>query len=115
MKVMGFYKETEGPEELTLEIIRGAGGELYVEIPTGLRNRMEIVVGNLIKCIVAGIVDEKGHYTRTIMGDVVWEIVGYWNELHLAEADIQQYGLKQGDRIKLVLKSAVQHGQEFPI
>lgn len=115
MKVMGFYKETEGPEELTLDIVKGAGGELYVEIPTGMRNRLEVVVGNLFKCIIAGIVDAKGHYTKTIMAETVWEIVGYWNELHLAEADIRQYGLKEGDRIKLVLKSIVQHGQEFSV
>ena len=113
MSVLGFYKESEGPEELIAEIKEGENGELYIELPSGIRNRMEIVVGNKIKCVIDGVVDKNGSAMKNINEETVWEVVGYWNELHLAEEQIKKHSFKQGDRIKLKLKSVIQWGEEF--
>jgi len=115
MSILGFYKKGEGPEELVAEIKEGEGGELYVELPSGIRNRMEIVVGNKIKCIIAGLVDKYDNFLSKVNEEKTWEVVGYWNELHISQEEITRYRFKNGDRVKLLLKSVIQWGEEFII
>jgi len=122
MSILGFYKEGRGPEELVGTLKEGEGGGLYIELPSSIRNRMEIVVGNKVKC---ALIDKNGHKYSNARGtcasgassveDAVWEVAGYWNELHIPPDEVARYGLRKGDQLRLLLKSVIQWGEEFPI
>ncbi|MCX7858020.1 MAG: hypothetical protein N2513_08620 [Deltaproteobacteria bacterium] len=109
-KVLGFYRE-DGDEMMQGEL-KGDGEGLYVELPSGFRNRMEIVVGNKIKFSLEAIVDKKGNVLREIKREMVGEVIGYWNELHIPHQEIVECGLKKGDIVRIYLKSVVQFGEE---
>lgn len=109
-KVMGFYKE-EGDDILIGEL-KGDPDGLYVEIPSGFRNRMEMVVGNKMRVLLDSVIDQDGQVFKDIKKEVIGEIIGYWNELHIPRQEIFQYGLKKGDGLKLIVKSVIQHGVE---
>ncbi|MCS7281084.1 MAG: hypothetical protein NZ583_05585 [Desulfobacterota bacterium] len=110
-RVLGFFKESEGPEIIVAEL-KGEPGDLYVEIPSGFRNRMEIVVGNKIRCFLEATLDRNGNKLKEINREMIGEIVGYWNELHLPEEEIFENGLKKGDLLRLHLLSVFQFGEE---
>ncbi len=109
-KVLGFYKE-EGDEVLIGEL-KGDQEGFYVELPSGFRNRMEIVVGNKIKFFLDSILDRDGHLLSEIGKEVMGEVIGYWNELHLPQEDISRYNIQKGDKLRLMVKSVIQHGVE---
>lgn len=110
-KVLGFYKETDGDEVMIGEL-KGAQNEFYVELPSGFRNRMEIVVGNRIRIILDSILDRDNHVIREIKKEVIGEVMGYWNELHIPLKEISECDLKKGDFVRIVLKSVIQFGEE---
>lgn len=114
MSVLGFYKEKTGSEEI-VALIKGSSPELYVEIPSGIRNRMEIVVGNKIRCVVKSIVDEDGNPITEINQETLWEVIGYWHELYIPPEDASKYGLRKNSYARLVLKSVVRDGEEVEI
>lgn len=114
MSVLGFYKEKAGSEEI-VALIKGDSPELYVEIPSGIRNRMEIVVGNRIRCIIKGIVNKEGNTTTEINQETLWEVIGYWHELYIPPEDASRYGLKKNSYVRLILKSVVRPGEEVEI
>lgn len=109
-KVLGFYKE-EGDEVLIGEL-KGDPDGLYVELPSGFRNRMEVVVGNKVRLVLDSVIDKDEKVLREIDKEVMGEVIGYWNELHIPRQEIIQYGLKKGDVLRLILKSVIQHGVE---
>lgn len=109
-KVMGFYKE-EG-DEIFYGELKEDQDSLYVELPSGFRNRMEIVVGNKIKIFLDSIVDKDDNVFREIKKEVTGEVIGYWNELHIPLSELSEYGLKKGDILRIVLKSVIQFGEE---
>jgi len=109
-KVMGFYKE-EG-DDLLIGELKGDQDGLYLELPSGFRNRMEVVVGNKVRVLLDSVIDKNGQVLREINKEVMGEIIGYWNELHIPRQEIFQYGLKKGDGLKLIVKSVIQHGVE---
>ncbi len=109
-RVMGFYKE-EGDDVLVGEL-KGDQDGLYLELPSGFRNRMEIVVGNKMRVLLDSVIGQDGQVFREIGKEVICEVIGYWNELHIPLHEISQYGLKKGDILKLIVKSVIQHGVE---
>ena len=104
MSVMGFCRLKEGPEEM-VGLIKGVSPELYIEIPSEVRNRMEVIVGTKVKCFVVAIMDKSGNTLVQINQERIWEIIGYWHELYIPPEDASTFGLKQGDYISLILKS----------
>ncbi|MGB9627146.1 MAG: hypothetical protein ACPL6D_00675 [Thermodesulfobacteriota bacterium] len=110
-KVLGFYKETEGDEVMIGEL-KEDKDDFYVELPSGFRNRMEIVVGNKIRILLDSIVDKNDHVLREIKKEIICEVIGYWNELHIPMEEVSEYGLKKGDVLRLILKSVIQFGEE---
>lgn len=110
--ILGFYKPHEGPDELVGALKTDDYGELYLEIPTSLRNRAEVVVGNIFKGEIAGITDVEGNITKKIGEDADMEVKNYWNELHIDNEDAKKHGLKEGDYLKVVLTRIVQYGEE---
>lgn len=109
-KVMGFYKE-EGDEVLIGEL-KGDRDGLYIELPSGFRNRMEIVVGNKMKILLDSVISGDGQVLREIKREMMGEVIGYWNELHLPREGISRYGIQKGDLLKLIVESVIQHGVE---
>ncbi len=109
-KVMGFYRE-EGDDILIGEL-KGDRDGLYIELPSGFRNRMEIVVGNKMRVLLDSVIEQDGQVLREIGKEVICEVIGYWNELHLPREEISSYGIQKGDLLKLVVKSVIQHGVE---
>lgn len=114
MSVLGFYKEKVGSEEI-IALIKGDQPDLYVEIPSEIRNRMEIVVGNRMRCVVKGIVDKEGNPVTEINQETIWEIIGYWHELYIPPEDATRFELKKNDYIRLILKSVVRADEEVDI
>lgn len=110
-KVLGFYKEEDGYEELNIKL-KGDQDGFYVEISSGFRNRMEIVVGNKVRVVLDSVIDKNGNVLREIKKEVICEVIGYWNELHIPHEEISGYGLKKGDVLRLILKSVIQFGEE---
>lgn len=111
-KVMGFYKE-EGDGEFIAKL-KGDTEDFYVEISSGFRNRMEVVVGNKVRVFLDSVIDKNENVLREIKKEVICEVIGYWNELHIPLEEVSGYGLKKGDEIKLILKSVIQFGTEKP-
>ncbi|NWG04223.1 MAG: hypothetical protein HXY44_15325 [Syntrophaceae bacterium] len=109
-KVLGFYKE-EGDEVLIREP-KGDPDTFYFELPSGFRNRMEVVVGNKVKVIVDSVIDKEGIVLKEIKKEIIGEVIGYWNELHIPREEVSGYGLKKGDVLRLILKSVIQFGEE---
>jgi len=109
-KVMGFYKE-EGDGELIAKLKEDTE-DFYVEISLGFRNRMEVAVGNKVRVFLDSVIDKNDNVLREIKKEVLCEVIGYWNELHIPRQEIFQYGLKKGDVLKFILKSVIQHGVE---
>jgi len=109
-KVMGFYKE-EGDEVLIGEL-KGDQEGLYIELPSGFRNRMEIVVGNKMRIFLDSLISRDGQVLREIKKSLMGEVIGYWNELHLPLEEISRYGIQKGDLLKLTVESVIQHGVE---
>ncbi len=110
LRVIGFYKE-EGDNVLVGEL-KGDQNGLYIELPSGLRNRMEIVVGNKARVLLESVMDKNGHVLKEIKKEVICEVIGYWNELHISLEEVSEYSLKKGDVLRLILKSVIQHGLE---
>ena len=109
-KVMGFYKE-EGDGEFIAKL-KGDTEDFYVEISSGFRNRMEVVVGNKVRVFLDSVIDKNENVLREIKKEVICEVIGYWNELHIPREEIDRYGFKKGDVLRLILKSVIQYGVE---
>ena len=107
---MGFYKEVG--DDILIGELKGDRDGLYIELPSGFRNRLEIVVGNKIRFILDAIVGQGGQSLRDIKKEVMGEVIGYWNELHLPQEDISRYNIQKGDKLRLMVKSVIQHGVE---
>jgi|Deesub1362A_J573_1020465.scaffolds.fasta_scaffold00569_5 hypothetical protein len=80
--------------ELTLH---GEGNELFVYLPTALRNRGEILVGHQIFCRVLEADDGRGEGSW-------WEVRGYWHELHPPPELRGRLGMRAGQRVRLRLE-----------
>ena len=110
---LGFYKERE-KDEAILEI-KDDGASYFVEIPTHLRNRAEIVVGSRIKGNLLGIYKKGGEKKVELRRTFNWEVEGYWNELHIPKEEVSTLGLKVGDYLHLEFKSVINYGEEIPL
>ena len=110
--VLGFYKERRR-DEVVLEV-KKEGDSYFVEIPSHLRNRLELVVGSRLRGFV--------HQIRRRDGDefgcgerIDWEIVGYWHELGIPEGFVERFRLRQGDFLGIAFESVVNYGEEKAI
>ena len=101
---MGFCRLHDGPEEV-VSIVKGDPGELYIEVSSEVRNRLEVIVGTKIKCFIKGIADKDGNITKEINQERIWEIIGYWHELYIPAQDEKAFGVKQGNYLNAILVS----------
>jgi hypothetical protein len=101
---MGFCRLHDGPEEV-VSIVKGDPGELYIEVSSEVRNRLEVIVGTKIKCLIKGICDKDGNMIKEINQERIWEIIGYWHELYIPAEDEKRFGIKQGDYLRAILIS----------
>jgi hypothetical protein len=111
--ILGFYKERQGPEELFAPI-RGYSSGLYVEIPTHLRNRLEVVVGSRFVGKLSRVIKENGEM-RDIQAEGIFDVKGYWNEMHLPKEMVRQYELKKGDSVEIILHQIINHGDTMDV
>lgn len=111
--VLGFYKERD-EDEVILEV-KDDGSSLYVEIPTHLRNRAEIVVGSRLKGLLKALYRKGGRERIGLERAFDWEVEGYWNELHIPREDAEALGLEAGDYLELAFERAVNYGEEIPL
>jgi hypothetical protein len=109
---LGFYKEVE-EDRITLTV-KGEPGALYVEIPSHLRNRLELVVGSRLRGRVESLLRPDGQ-RRGLDCPMDWEIEGYWHELHVPEEFARAYNVAAGDEITIVVEKVVNYGQEVPV
>ena len=108
---LGFYKERE-KDEVILEV-KNDGTSYFVEIPTHLRNRAEIVVGSRVKGSVIGIYKKGGKEKVKLKKPFDWEVEGYWNELHIPKEEATALGIEVGDYLHLEFKSVINYGNEI--
>ncbi|HIE48042.1 TPA: hypothetical protein EYP84_04035 [Candidatus Bipolaricaulota bacterium] len=107
---LGFYKER--PRDRMVLEVKDDGSSLYLEIPTHLRNRVEIVVGSRLKGRLRYLYRRGGREKIKIDEPFDWEVVGYWNELHIPPSEASRLGLQRGDYVELVAEKIVNYGQE---
>lgn len=107
---LGFYKE-RSKDRMILQV-KGDGSSLYLEIPTHLRNRVEIVVGSRIKGTLKALYRRGGREEAKLNRPFDWEVVGYWNELHIPPMEASRLGIQEGDYLELVAEKVVNYGQE---
>ena len=110
---LGFYNERER-DEVILEV-KDDGSSLYVEIPTHLRNRAEIVVGSRLKGKIKAIYRRGGREKVRVGRPFEWEVEGYWNELHLSPDDVSALSIAAGDYLELVFEKVINYGEESPL
>lgn len=65
-----------------------------------------------MRVIVDSVIDKNGNVLKEIKKEVICEVIGYWNELHIPREEIDRYGFKKGDVLRLILKSVMQFGVE---
>jgi len=110
--VLGFYKE--GTDRVILKVM-GDGSSLYVEIPSRLRNRAEVVVGSRLKGKLKRVYRAGRKVEEKVDWDFDWEVEGYWNELHIPQEVVSALGLRPGDYLELVFQKVVNYGEEFEL
>lgn len=111
--VLGFYREASEPVGINCRGLED-GTALYVLIPSHLRNRLEVVVGNRMEGRIERIESACGK-TRSIDADVSLNLEGYWNELHLPNEIVQKLGIFKGDEIHLAIDRIIRYGQTIDV
>ncbi len=109
---LGFYKEFE--QDRVILSVKEDGGFWFVEVPSHLRNRLELVVGSRLKGWLERIQPKKGPGS-SLKKKIDWEIVGYWHELHIPPDLVKKFKLKDGDQLTLKFESVVNYGKEIKI
>ncbi|MCX8118113.1 MAG: hypothetical protein N3G78_09295 [Desulfobacterota bacterium] len=109
---LGFYKEFD--QDRVVLPVKEDGGLYYVEIPSHLRNRLELVVGSRLKGWLEKVQPRKGK-AQTLKRKIDWEIVGYWHELHIPQDLVRKLKLKDGDQLTLKFERVVNYGNEIEI
>lgn len=107
--VMGFFKEGDGPETIVSRVHADPAG-LYVHLPSHLRNRLEVVVGNRLEVLLEQ-VHSGVDMPREIHTDALLEVKGYWHELYLPDDAVKTCGIRCHDLLKLTLYRIHQHGR----
>lgn len=82
--VLGFYKETPGAAQMTSRVYADSEG-FYVHLPSHLRNRLQVVVGNRIEGRFERIETGEGECI-SVQHDAIFEVRGYWHEMRLPTA-----------------------------
>lgn len=107
--VMGFFKEGDGPETIVSRVHADPAG-LYVHLPSHLRNRLEVVVGNRLEAVLEQVHSGTDN-PREIHADVLLEVTGYWHELYLPDEVVTRYGIRCQDLLQVTLYRIHQHGR----
>ena len=110
---MGFYKENEGPVRMLSKVYADTTG-LYVHLPSHLRNRLEVVVGNRLEARLEQILSDTNR--PDIIGfDAVLEVKGYWHEMYLPDDVVTKYCIRCHDLLQMTLYRIHQHGRIFDV
>lgn len=105
--VLGFYKESKGPVEMTSRVYADQAG-LYLHIPSHIRNRLEVVVGNRIEGRLERLESDGGE-SRSIQADTVFEVKGYWHEMRLTDDVVKRFEIREGDALYLFLDRVIRY------
>ncbi|MCA1792848.1 MAG: hypothetical protein LC660_03065 [Desulfobacteraceae bacterium] len=111
--VMGFYKETDGPVNLVSRVRTDSLG-LYLHLPSHLRNRLEVVVGNRLEVLLEQ-THSDANMSRAINADALLEVKGYWHEMYLPYDVVTRYCIRCNDLLQMTLYRIHQHGRVFDI
>lgn len=111
--VMGFFKEADGPEAIVSRVHADPTG-LYVHLPSHLRNRLEVVVGNRLEVLLEQ-VHAGADMPRQIHADALLEVKGYWHELYLPDEVVTRYGIHCHDLLQMKLCRIHQHGRIYDV
>ncbi len=110
---MGFFKEADEPVKISSRVYADQTG-LYVHIPSHLRNRLEVVVGNRLEARLEGIESDTDR-CETIGIDAVLEVKGYWHELYLPDDVAEKYRIHCNDMLHMTLYRIYQYDRVFDI
>lgn len=111
--VMGFYKETDGPVKMVSRVYADPTG-LYVHLPSHLRNRLEVVVGNRLEARLEQMLSDTNR--PEIIGiDAVLQVKGYWHEMYLPDDVVTRYRIRCNDLLHMTLYRIHQHSRIFNI
>jgi len=110
---MGFYKEADGPVKMVSRVYADSTG-LYVHLPSHLRNRLEVVVGNRLEVLLEQVHSDL-NVPREIRTDAVLEVKGYWHEMYLPDDVVKSYSIRCNDLLQMTLYRIHQHGRMFDI
>lgn len=111
--VMGFFKEADGPATIVARVYADAAG-LYVHLPSHLRNRLEVVVGNRLEVLLEQVHSDM-NISREIRTDALLEVKGYWHEMYLPDDVVTKYRIHHRDQLQLTLYRIHQHGRILDI
>jgi len=111
--VMGFFKESDGPETLVSRVHADPAG-LYVHLPSHLRNRLEVVVGNRLEVLLEQVLS-GADIPREIHAHALLEVTGYWHELYLPDEVVTRYGIRCHDLLQMTLCRIHQHGRIYDV
>ncbi len=88
--------------ELTARIYGDDDG-LFVYLPSAIRNRYEVVVGDRFYCVLRAVSQSDDRGMREVAHEGWWEIKGYWHELHIPPELVSELGLRPGHHLSLCL------------
>jgi hypothetical protein len=98
--------DTQG-KTLTAELTARVYGDedgLFVYLPSAIRNRYEVVVGDRFYCVLQAVSPSDGQDARPVEHEGWWEIKGYWHELHIPPQLVTELGLRPGHHLTLRLE-----------
>lgn len=111
--VMGFFKEVDGPATIVSRVYADAAG-MYVHLPSHLRNRLEVVVGNRLEVLLEQ-VHADGTVPREIKTAALLEVKGYWHEMCLPDDVVTKCRIRCSDLLKMTLYRIHQHGRRLDV
>lgn len=110
---MGFYKEKEGPELVAGPVLGDSSG-LYLEIPTHLRNRLEVVVGSRFVGSLMTVTKKNGKSLGLNAGGI-FDVKGYWNEMHLPDEMVRRHSIEKEKFVEIKLHQIIGSGRWAPV
>ncbi len=99
-----------GAEKLVGEV-SGCFPNLFIYLPSELRNKYELAVGDALVCSVSNFYSSEKVSERA--EDDRWHIEGYWNELHIPRKIAEKYRVETGDKLEITIKGIVRQNGSF--
>ena len=104
--------------EIIITSVVGQAPNLYVDIPLQTGRTFGLVAGDRIKCKFLTMIDKRRNVVE-IDQDVTWTMNESWrtgareeNTLGIPNEVVQTYGIREFDRIELILEKVIKAGTE---